>query len=91
MGRSSLSANGKALAIHEAEGMVKTIFDADSGELLGAHMIGPEVTEQIQGFGIAQQLAATEHDLAHTIYAHPTVSESMHESVLDSLGVAIHQ
>tara|TARA_B110000046_G_scaffold185507_1_gene227401 strand:+ start:884 stop:2257 length:1374 start_codon:yes stop_codon:yes gene_type:complete len=91
VGRSSLSANGKALAIHEAEGMVKTIFDADSGELLGAHMIGPEVTEQIQGFGIAQQLAATEHDLAHTIYAHPTVSESMHESVLDSLGVAIHQ
>ena len=54
-------------------------------------MIGPEVTEQIQGFGIAQQLEATEHDLAHTIYAHPTVSESMHESVLDSLGVAIHQ
>ena len=91
VGRSSLSANGKALAIHEAEGMVKTIFDADSGELLGAHMIGPEVTEQIQGFGIAQQLAATEHDLAHTIYAHPTVSESMHESVLDSLGAAIHQ
>ena len=91
VGRSSLSANGKALAIHEAEGMVKTIFDADSGELLGAHMIGPEVTEQIQGFGIAQQLTATEHDLAHTIYAHPTVSESMHESVLDSLGVAIHQ
>ena len=91
VGRSSLSDNGKALAIHEAEGMVKTIFDADSGELLGAHMIGPEVTEQIQGFGIAQQLAATEHDLAHTIYAHPTVSESMHESVLDSLGVAIHQ
>ncbi len=91
VGRSSLSANGKALAIHEAEGMVKTIFDADSGELLGAHMIGPEVTEQIQGFCIAQQLAATEHDLAHTIYAHPTVSESMHESVLDSLGVAIHQ
>ena len=81
VGRSSLSANGKALAINEAEGLVKTVFDADSGELLGAHMIGPEVTEQIQGFGIAQQLAATEHDLAHTIYAHPTVSESMHESV----------
>ena len=91
VGRSSLSTNGKALAIHEAEGLVKTVFDANSGELLGAHMIGPEVTEQIQGFGIAQQLSATEHDLAHTIYAHPTVSESMHESVLDSLGVAIHQ
>ena len=91
VGRSSLSANGKALAINEAEGLVKTIFDAGSGELLGAHMIGPEVTEQIQGFGIAQQLEATEHDLAHTIYAHPTVSESMHESDLDSLGVAINQ
>jgi dihydrolipoamide dehydrogenase len=91
VGRSSLNSNGKALAINEAEGLVKTVFDANSGELLGAHMIGPEVTEQIQGFGIAQQLAATEHDLAHTIYAHPTVSESMHESVLDSLGVAIHQ
>jgi dihydrolipoamide dehydrogenase len=71
--------------------LVKTIFDADSGELLGAHMIGPEVTEQIQGFGIAQQLEATEHELIQTIYAHPTVSESMHQSVLDSLGLAIHQ
>ena len=91
VGRSSLNSNGKALALNEAEGLVKTVFDANSGELLGAHMIGPEVTEQIQGFGIAQQLAATEHDLAHTIYAHPPVSESMHESVLDSLGVAIHQ
>jgi dihydrolipoamide dehydrogenase len=91
VGRSNLGANGKALAINEGQGLVKTIFDADSGELLGAHMIGPEVTEQIQGFGIAQQLEATEHELAQTIYAHPTVSESMHESVLDSLGLAIHQ
>ena len=91
VGRSNLSANGKALAINEGQGLVKTIFDSDTGELLGAHMIGPEVTEQIQGFGIAQQLEATEHELSHTIYAHPTVSESMHESVLDSLGVAIHQ
>ena len=91
MSTPSLSANGKALAINEAEGLVKTVFDANSGELLGAHMIGPEVTEQIQGFGIAQQLGATEHSLAQTIYAHPTVSESMHESVLDSLGMAIHQ
>ena len=91
VGRSNLSANGKALAINEGQGLVKTIFDADSGELLGAHMIGPEVTEQIQGFGIAQQLEATEHELIQTIYAHPTVSESMHQSVLDSLGLAIHQ
>ena len=91
VGRSNLSANGKALAINEGQGLVKTIFDADSGELLGAHMIGPEVTEQIQGFGIAQQLESTEHELIQTIYAHPTVSESMHQSVLDSLGLAIHQ
>ena len=87
----NLNANGKALAINEAEGLVKTVFDENSGELLGAHMIGPEVTEQIQGFGIAQQLEATEHELAQSIFAHPTVSESMHESVLDSLGIAIHQ
>ncbi|MBU3071264.1 dihydrolipoyl dehydrogenase [Aestuariicella sp. G3-2] len=91
VGRFNLSANGKALAIDEASGFVKTIFDAQSGELLGAHMIGPEVTEQIQGFGIAQQLEATEQELAHTIFAHPTLSESMHESVLDSLNLAIHQ
>jgi dihydrolipoamide dehydrogenase len=91
VGRFNLNANGKALAINEAEGLVKTVFDSNSGELLGAHMIGPEVTEQIQGFGIAQQLEATEQELAHTVFAHPTVSESMHESVLDSLGLAIHQ
>lgn len=91
VGRFNLSANGKALAIDETSGFVKTIFDAQSGELLGAHMIGPEVTEQIQGFGIAQQLEATEQELAHTIFAHPTLSESMHESVLDSLNLAIHQ
>ena len=91
IGRFNLNANGKALAINEAEGLVKTVFDEQSGELLGAHMIGPEVTEQIQGFGIAQQLEATEHELAQSIFAHPTVSESMHESVLDSLGIALHQ
>jgi len=91
VGRFNLSANGKALAINEGEGLVKTVFDSNTGELLGAHMIGAEVTEQIQGFGIAQQLEATEQELAHTIYAHPTVSESMHESVLDSLGLSIHQ
>lgn len=91
VGRFNLSVNGKALAINEGEGLVKTVFDSNTGELLGAHMIGAEVTEQIQGFGIAQQLEATEHELAHTIYAHPTVSEGMHESVLDSLGLSIHQ
>jgi dihydrolipoamide dehydrogenase len=91
VGRFNLNANGKALAINEGEGLVKTVFDSNTGELLGAHMIGAEVTEQIQGFGIAQQLEATEQELAHTIYAHPTVSESMHESVLDSLGLSIHQ
>lgn len=91
VGRFSLRANGKALAIGEGEGLVKTIFDQDSGELLGAHMIGPEVTEQIQGFGIAQALEATDTDLAHAVFAHPTVSEAMHESVLDSRGQVIHQ
>lgn len=91
IGRFNLAANGKALAMGQGDGLVKTIFDADSGELLGAHMIGPEVTEQIQGFGIAQVLEATEAELSHTIFAHPTLSESMHESILDSLGRAIHQ
>ena len=91
VGRFNLAANGKALAMGDGDGLVKTVFDADSGELLGAHMIGPEVTEQIQGFGIAQALEATELELSHSIFAHPTLSESMHESVLDSLGRAIHQ
>lgn len=91
VGRFNLQANGKALAIGEAQGFVKTVFDARSGELLGAHMIGPEVTEQIQGFGLAQSLEATDMDLAHTVFAHPTLSEAMHESVLDALGQAIHQ
>lgn len=91
IGRFNLNANGKALAIDESVGFVKTIFDSETGELLGAHMIGAEVTEQIQGFCIAQQLEATDHELANSIFAHPTLSESMHESVLDSLGIAIHQ
>ena len=91
VGRFNLQANGKALAIGEAQGFVKTVFDTRSGELLGAHMIGPEVTEQIQGFGLAQSLEATDMDLAHTVFAHPTLSEAMHESVLDALGQAIHQ
>ena len=91
VGRFNLQANGKALAIGEASGFVKTVFDADSGELLGAHMVGPEVTEQIQGFGLAQSLEATDTDLAHAVFAHPTLSEAMHEAVLDALGRALHQ
>lgn len=91
VGRFHLQGNGKALAIADSEGFVKTLFDADTGELLGAHMIGPEVTEQIQGFGIAQALEATEAELIHTVFAHPTLSEAMHESVLDAMNRAIHQ
>jgi dihydrolipoamide dehydrogenase len=82
--------NGKAIALGEPEGMVKTVFDAATGELLGAHMIGAEVTELIQGFGIARTLESTEVELIHTIFPHPTLSEMMHESVLDAYGRAIH-
>ena len=89
-GQFDLSANGKALAIGESDGFVKTVFDADTGELLGAHMIGPEVTEQIQGPAIAQVLETTEHELTHTIFPHPTVSEAIHEAVLAADGRAIH-
>jgi len=90
VGRFNLQANGKALSIGEAQGFVKTVFDAQSGELLGAHMIGPEVTEQIQGFGLAQSLEATDSDLAHAVFPHPTLSEAMHEAVLDACGKALH-
>jgi dihydrolipoamide dehydrogenase len=83
-------ANGKAIALGETEGMVKTVFDARTGELLGAHMIGAEVTELIHGYVLARQVEATELDLMHTIYAHPTLSEMMHEAVLDAYGQAIH-
>jgi len=82
--------NGKAIALGEPEGLVKTVFDAETGELLGAHMIGAEVTELIQGFTIARTLEATEADLMHTIFPHPTLSEMMHESVLDAFDRAIH-
>ena len=82
--------NGKAIALGEPEGMVKTIFDVKTGELLGAHMIGAEVTELIQGYVIGRQLETTEEDLAHTVFPHPTLSEMMHESVLDADGRAIH-
>jgi dihydrolipoamide dehydrogenase len=91
VGRFNLAASGKALAIDEAEGMVKTVFDAATGELLGAHMVGPEVTEQIQGFSIARTLEGTEEDLARTVFPHPTVSEAMHEAVLDAMDRPLNQ
>jgi len=90
VGRFPLVGNGKAIALGETEGLVKTIFDSKSGELLGAHMIGPEVTEQIQGYVIAKMGEMTEEELMHTIFPHPTLSEAMHESVLDAYGKAIH-
>jgi len=82
--------NGKAIALGEPEGMVKTVFDAKTGELLGAHMIGAEVTELIQGFTIARTLESTEAELMETIFPHPTVSETMHEAVLDAYGKVLH-
>jgi dihydrolipoyl dehydrogenase len=82
--------NGKAIALGEPEGMVKTVFDAKTGELLGAHMIGAEVTELIQGYGVAKTLESTEAELIHVIFPHPTLSEMMHESVLDAYGRAVH-
>ena len=90
VGRFPYVANGKAIALGETEGMVKTVFDARTGELLGAHMIGAEVTELIHGYVLARQVEATELDLMHTIYPHPTLSEMMHEAVLDAYGQAIH-
>ncbi len=90
VGRFDLAANGKALAIGEAAGFVKTVFDASTGELLGAHMTGPEVTEQIQGFALARGMEATEAELKHAIFPHPTLSEAMHESVLDAWGEALN-
>lgn len=90
VGRFPFMGNGKAIALGEAEGLVKTIFDEKTGELLGAHMVGAEVTELIQGFGIAKTLETTEADLMHTVFPHPTLSEMMHESVLDAYGRAIH-
>jgi len=82
--------NGKAIALGEPEGMVKTVLDGKTGELLGAHMIGAEVTELIQGYTIAKTLETTETELIHTIFPHPTLSETMHEAVLDAYGRAIH-
>jgi dihydrolipoamide dehydrogenase len=90
VGRFPYIANGKAIALGEPEGMIKTVFDAKTGELLGAHMIGAEVTELIQGYTIAKTLETTEVELMHSIFPHPTLSEMMHESVLDAYKRAIH-
>lgn len=90
VGRFPFVGNGKAIALGEPEGLVKTIFDEKTGELLGAHMVGAEVTELIQGYGIAQTLETTEKELMHTVFAHPTLSEMMHESVLNAYGQSIH-
>ncbi|MEK9899332.1 MAG: dihydrolipoyl dehydrogenase [Rhodospirillaceae bacterium] len=90
VGRFPFQGNGKAIALGEPEGLIKTIFDADTGELLGAHMIGAEVTELIQGYGIAKTLETTEHELMESVFPHPTLSEMMHESVLDAYGRTIH-
>ncbi len=90
VGRFPFTANGKAIALGEPDGLVKTVFDGKTGQLLGAHMIGAEVTELIQGFVVAMQLETTEEDLMHTVFPHPTLSEMMHESVLDAFGRVIH-
>ncbi len=90
VGRFPFIGNGKAIALGESEGLVKVIFDAATGELLGAHMIGAEVTELIQGYVVGRQLETTEKDLMHTVFPHPTLSEMMHEAVLDAYGRAIH-
>ncbi|WP_119678392.1 dihydrolipoyl dehydrogenase [Indioceanicola profundi] len=90
VGRFPFIGNGKAIALGEPEGLVKTVFDAKTGELLGAHMIGAEVTELIQGYTVAKTMETTEAELMHTIFPHPTLSEMMHESVLAAYGRAIH-
>ncbi|MBF9232568.1 dihydrolipoyl dehydrogenase [Microvirga alba] len=90
VGRFPFLGNGKAIALGEPDGLVKTIFDKKTGQLLGAHMIGAEVTELIQGFVIAMNLETTEEELIHAVFPHPTLSEMMHESVMDAYGRAIH-
>jgi dihydrolipoamide dehydrogenase len=90
VGKFPFIGNGKAIALGEAEGFIKTVFDEASGELLGAHMIGAEVTELIQGYVVGRQLETTEAELMHTVFPHPTLSEMMHESVLGAYGRAIH-
>jgi dihydrolipoamide dehydrogenase len=90
VGRFPFIGNGKAIAMGEPEGLIKTIFDAKTGELLGAHMVGPEVTEMIQGYTIAKTMETTEEELMQSIFPHPTISEAMHEAVLDAYGRVIH-
>ncbi|WP_341209583.1 dihydrolipoyl dehydrogenase [uncultured Sphingomonas sp.] len=90
VGKFPFIGNGKAIALGEADGFIKTVFDAKTGELLGAHMVGAEVTELIQGYVVARQLETTEHELMETVFAHPTLSEMMHESVLGAYGRAVH-
>ena len=90
VGRFPFIGNGKAIALGETEGFVKTIFDAKTGELLGAHMVGAEVTELIQGYVVGRSLETTEAELMETVFPHPTLSEMMHESVLDAYGRALH-
>jgi dihydrolipoamide dehydrogenase len=90
VGRFPFIGNGKAIALGEAEGMIKTIFDAKTGEMLGAHMVGAEVTELIQGYVVGRSLESTEEDLMNTVFPHPTLSEMMHEAVLDAYGRALH-
>jgi dihydrolipoamide dehydrogenase len=90
VGRFPFIGNGKAIALGEPEGMIKTVFDAKTGELLGAHMVGAEVTELIQGYVVGRTLETTEAELMHTVFPHPTLSEMMHEAVLDAYGRAIH-
>ncbi len=90
VGRFPFIGNGKAIALGEPDGMIKTVFDARTGQLLGAHMVGAEVTELIQGYVVAMGLETTEAELMHTVFPHPTLSEMMHESVLDAYGRVIH-
>ena len=90
VGRFPFKVNGKAIASGELEGFVKTIFDAKTGALIGAHMIGAEVTEMIQGFVLAMTLEATEAELQATVFPHPTMSEAMHEASLDAYGQVLH-
>ncbi len=90
VGRFPFAGNGKAVALGDTGGMTKTVFDARTGELLGAHMVGPEVTELIQGYGVARTLESTEAELIRAIFPHPTLSETMHEAVLDAYGRVLH-
>ena len=90
VGRFPFVGNGKAIALGEDQGMVKVVFDAKTGELLGAHMVGAEVTELIQGYIVVMNAEVTEHELVQTEFPHPTLSEMMHEAVLDAYGRVLH-